>query len=171
MPHSTPRAPSPFEFVRAFIAAAERVMLQVFGELPQRGTPIFYLEDHLAAEPIAIALGVIGDHPGRVVYEMSPETARATAERMLDESCPELDELAMSALHELANMVSGNALVHLRPHWPHADITPPQLLDEYARRRGTGMRALGIPMSFSFGTIHMTVAVHRPARALGVQAR
>ncbi|MCH7745973.1 MAG: chemotaxis protein CheX [Chloroflexi bacterium] len=46
---------------------------------------------------------------GNVLYGFDIETAKAIAGTMMGEELDELDEIALSALGELANMISGNA--------------------------------------------------------------
>ena len=67
-----------------------------------------YETDRLTA-----VIGINGDLKGSVLYEMSEETALLVAGRMVGESITKLDEMAMSAIGERANMITGNAATEL----------------------------------------------------------
>ena len=82
-----------------------------------------YETDRLTA-----AIGINGDLKGNVLYEMSEETALLVAGRMMGESLTRLDEMAMSALGELAIMITRNAAIELSSYDFRCDITPPVII-------------------------------------------
>ena len=82
-----------------------------------------YETDRLTA-----AIGINGDLKGNVLYEMSEETALLVAGRMMGESLTRLDEMAMSAIGELAIMITGNAAIELSSYDYRCDITPPVII-------------------------------------------
>lgn len=75
-------------------------------------------------------LGLTGALEGRVIYDMELETAHNIAGVMNGESSLEMNDLGRSALQELSNMISGNAVTRLQNNGigEPLDITPPSLI-------------------------------------------
>ena len=77
---------------------------------------------------VTAVIGVTGNLRGTVLYEFSHETAKAIAAAMIGEPVPELDAMSMSALGELANMITGNAATLLAHAGYPCDISPPLII-------------------------------------------
>lgn len=75
-------------------------------------------------------LGLTGALAGRVIYDMERKTARSIAGAMNGEPSLEMNDLGRSALQELSNMISGNAVTRLQNNGidQDLDITPPSLI-------------------------------------------
>lgn len=73
-------------------------------------------------------IGINGDLKGNVLYEMSEETSLLVAAKMLGENISKLDEIALSAIGELANMITGNAATELSSYDYRCDLTPPVII-------------------------------------------
>ncbi len=100
------------EYLNPFLMASNSVLEMVLGSRPVQGT--------LAAQPTtgsshecSVVCGVTGQVQGQVIYGMSYETADNIASAMLGQKIEEFDALASSALGELGNMISGNAMQFL----------------------------------------------------------
>lgn len=79
---------------------------------------------------------------------------------MIGETIRTFDQLAASAIAELGNMITGNAMSHLSAAGYICDITPPTIL------RGTNIKlstlcipALVIPICTDQGEIELTVSL------------
>ena len=77
---------------------------------------------------LTTVIGINGDLKGNVLYEMSQETSLLVAARMLGENITKLDEIALSEIGELANMITGNAATELSSYDYRCDITPPVII-------------------------------------------
>lgn len=64
-------------------------------------------------ENMTAIIGVTGQLKGNVFYEFTKETALAVASAMCGEELGQMNELGLSALGELANMITGNAIIAL----------------------------------------------------------
>ena len=148
------------DYVRAFCQAAEQVLQEVLCETPVRGTPVFQIGPSIALQPINVGVGITGDLTGHVNFGMDPATAHGVAGTMMMEEVTELDEMAISALSELANMISGNARYFLNQNGTSSDITPPSVLMG-AAINGTwhGVRAMSVPLTLGAGVITLTVGI------------
>lgn len=148
------------DFVRAFGQAAEQVLQEVLGETPSRGVPSFQMGATIPLQEVNVQIGITGDLTGHVNFGMNLYTARAIAGIMMMEEVTELDDMAISALSELANMIAGNARTYLNQLAGSSDITPPSVLMG-ASISGTWahVRAMSIPLALGVGTIHLTVGI------------
>lgn len=78
---------------------------------------------------VLIILGVVGDIRGNVVYAMEMDVAKKIAETMMmGMAVEELDEMAQSALSELANMLTAHAATAFANIGTAIDISTPTLL-------------------------------------------
>lgn len=151
---------SRFDYVRAFGQATEDVTMQVLGETPSRGQPEFQVGSQISMQELNLIVGLTGEVRGQISYGLSRKTAKAIATLMLEEDVGEFDEMALSALSELANMISGGATVILANGGGRSDITPPSIImGTSVRGAWYGIRAMIIPMSFSFGTLFLVVGL------------
>ena len=115
------------EFVNAFLTPALDVWKKELGEdLTYHGA--HSMGGTFTTEDLTAIIGVTGALAGNVFYELSNEMALAVAGAMCGSPFEELDEVAMSAIGELANMITGNATTELAAVQYVCDITPPVLL-------------------------------------------
>lgn len=156
---------SSLDYVRAFSQAAENVLEQLLGEKPVRGTPTFQLGATLQLQQVNSIIGLTGGVTGQIAYGMDKATAHAIAGAMMMEEVTSLDEMAISALSELANMISGNATVILSQSGAVSDITPPSVvMGGSVMAAWYGIRAMIMPLKLSQGTLYVTVGL-RPKRS------
>ena len=64
-------------------------------------------------DAITAVIGVSGSLEGNVLYGFHEGTARSVVSKMLESEVTEFDEMALSALGEIANMITGNAATGL----------------------------------------------------------
>ncbi len=117
------------DIVNAFLAAAKNVIEQVTGKKVTRKGVSLRNETRPAFD-VVINFGVIGEVKGKVIYAMSNEAslklASAMAMGMPFDSLE--NEIARSAIAELGNMITGNAMTLLADVGKKADISPPSLI-------------------------------------------
>jgi chemotaxis protein CheX len=153
------------QFIEPFIRATFTVLSQVVDASPERGQLTLQDGNTFTSQELTTVLGVSGHIEGVALYGMSQITALKIASQMLGENVREIDEIASSALTELANMITGNATTHLETAGFQCDITPPSLI------RGSGIQvttlcpALLVPVSTQFGKIDINVALRELRKA------
>lgn len=148
------------DYVRAFGQAAEQVLQEVLSETPTRGTPAFQMGPTIPLQAVNVQVGITGDLTGHVNFGMDDATARGIAGIMMMEEVAALDEMAISALSELANMISGNARTYLNQLCSFSDITPPSvLMGESISGTWAHVRAMSVPLTLGAGTITLTVGI------------
>ncbi len=108
-----------------------------------------------------IITGVTGMIEGQAIYGMSLLTVDRVASLMLGQPIHTFDPLAASAVAELGNMITGNAMGLLSDAGFVCDITPPSIV------RGTNVQistlnipALVVPvMMEDIGEIELTISL------------
>ena len=83
---------------------------------------------NFTTEDLTAIIGVTGALKGNVFYEFSQTTALLVAGVMCGEPIEEMDEMSMSALGEMANIITGNATTLLAVAGYQCEITTPVLL-------------------------------------------
>ncbi|MCW3060606.1 MAG: chemotaxis protein CheX [Capsulimonas sp.] len=147
------------EYINPFVEASFSVMEMVLGNRPIKG--------NLAMQPATftsqqcnVVCGVTGQVQGQVIYGMSLQVADKIATTMLGQPIKVFDQLAASAIAELGNMISGNAMSKLSDAGFICDITPPTII------RGTNVKistlsipAIVIPITLEQGELSITVGL------------
>ena len=96
------------EVIKAFTSAARDVLAQELGE------PIELQDARLQGGPyrvgdITVVVGLAQDIEGAVLMCLSTATAQQYLSNVLGEQVEELDEIALSGIGELGNMIAGTA--------------------------------------------------------------
>ena len=112
------------EYINPFIQGAQNVLNMVCGESPKLGN-IFLKKAPPACEAVSIVIGIMGDIQGCVIYTVKTDAACNIASVMMNASLTQLDDMSVSALAELGNMISGNVATLFAGRGISVDITPP----------------------------------------------
>lgn len=79
--------------------------------------------DHLS-----IQVGIVGDCSGEIIYRFPKNASLEMVKIMSGMEIDEIDEFVTSAMSEIANIISGNAVTGLTNQKLSCDITTPQVL-------------------------------------------
>lgn len=107
---------------KAFIDATHNVfklMLNI-SEVSAQPAEVFNCEDE-----VDIAIGIVGDLNGEVVYRFPVETSLKMVNIMSGMQFEEVDAFVTSAISEIANIISGNVLTAISNESMKCDILPP----------------------------------------------
>lgn len=115
------------EFVNPFLEAAFEVFEKETNLRLDKG-PISALNSSQTSQEVSVLIGVTGQVHGQVIYGMSSKTAKKIAGVMIERPVPLLDELALSAISELGNMITGLATLKFGDSYSNLAITPPTLI-------------------------------------------
>ena len=108
-----------------FLVSAGSILEQ-FGVKGTKVASIVKKERMFVETDITVIIGITGDLKGNVSYSMSEETAKKiVSSMMMGMPITELDEIGISALGELSNMIMGTASTLLSENNYRIDITPP----------------------------------------------
>ena len=148
------------EYVNAFLAPAKMVWEKELGTgLEFAGA---HAVDHqYTTEDLTAILGVSGQLEGNVLYGFAGNTSLAVASAMIGEPVSELDDMCMSALGELANMITGNAATQLSAKGYVCDISPPLIIEPSGSRIST-LQGMQIMTSFKsqFGELYIRISLN-----------
>lgn len=79
------------------------------------------------SEQLRIAVGITGDIQGEIQYWFPKETAFEIVKIMSGMEISEIDDFVTSAIGEVANIISGNAMNNLYERNFTCDIMPPEV--------------------------------------------
>ncbi|MGC8832574.1 MAG: chemotaxis protein CheX [Armatimonadota bacterium] len=151
------------EFVEPFVRAGISVMESVSVGRPERGQ-LSMRHLKFTTQQVTIVAGVTGDVRGQVLYGMSLVTAEKIATAMLQEPVMTFDELATSAIAELGNMITGNAIMYLSEKGFNCVITPPSVIRGMNVEISTPVPALVVPLITQFGKVEINIALAEVAK-------
>ncbi|MCH8142140.1 MAG: chemotaxis protein CheX, partial [Proteobacteria bacterium] len=100
------------EYVNAFLAPAALVWTKELNH-DLKLVSAESVSHQFTTEDVTAIIGVSGSLQGNVLYGFNSGTALYVASQMMGEPVEELDEIGLSALGEIANMITGNAATYL----------------------------------------------------------
>ena len=147
------------EYINPFVEAAFKILEQALGDEPVREK--LYLKN--TSHPVfgvAVIVGLAGDVEGRVLFDMSEETALSIASSMNGETLTEMDELVKATIMELANMITASAITNLQELGYSFDLTPPAIFTgDNMQIANSGVEALIVPVGLKSGKLEINVAI------------
>ncbi|HEX2950029.1 MAG TPA: chemotaxis protein CheX [Armatimonadota bacterium] len=146
------------EFVNPFLQAGSDVLIQFVGGSAEYGQ-LAVRSAIFTSQELSIVVGVSGKIKGQVIYGMSTVTASKIAAAMMGTEVVTFDEMAMSAISELGNIISGNAMTLLSDAGFTCDITPPTIVRGLAVQIATHTPALVVPLITACGNLDINVAL------------
>jgi chemotaxis protein CheX len=153
------------EYVNPFVSSGHRILEMVLQEKPTRDK-LTALPSMFTSEQLNVTVGVTGAIQGSVIYGMSLVTADKIASSMIGQPIKTFDQLAASAIAELCNMISGNALILLSEAGLICDIAPPTLIRGSNTKISTmDIPAVVVPFVISQGEFKITVGLKERALA------
>lgn len=113
--------------INPFLASAVSVIKTVSQIKSSIGKPIIKALDFTSGS-VLIVLGVTGELKGHVIFELEEDNAKLLASKMMmGYEVAQLDDMALSAISELGNMIMGNAATTFSANQKIIDITPPTI--------------------------------------------
>lgn len=147
------------EYINPFVEASFNVLKEVLGEEVKRGE-LFLKSTSQSVLGVAAIVGLAGDVEGRVLFDMTRDTALAVASAMNGEELTEMDDLGKATITELANMITGQAVTKLHELGFKFDLTPPAIITGTNMEvSDSGVEALIVPVDLNEGKIEINVAV------------
>lgn len=114
------------EFINPFLMAATSIMRDMCQTELKVGKP-YVKTTEFDGDSVVIMIGVTGEMRGQVIIAFALDVACDIASKMIMMPITEMNELSMSAISELGNMILGNAATILSTKGVGIDITPPSL--------------------------------------------
>jgi len=147
------------EYINPFSEAAYNILSQVLSEDIKRGD-LYLKSTCMPVMGVAAIVGLAGDVEGRVIFDMTLDTALKIASAMNNEELSEFDELARATITELANLITAQAVTKLHDLGFKFDLTPPALFTgENMKISNNDIEALIVPMTAPQGRVEINVAI------------
>jgi chemotaxis protein CheX len=140
------------EYINPFVEAAFNVLKEVLQSDVKRGD-LYLKSTTMQIQGVAALVGLAGDVEGRVLFDMTRETALSVASGMNGEEMTVLDDMVKATITELANMITAQAVTKLHDLGFKFDLTPPALFtgDNMEITNNMEVEALIVPMEIGTG--------------------
>lgn len=112
-----------------------------------------------SGDRVSIMVGFTGDYSGETYYIFPRHTALEIVKSMSGMEINDIDEFVTSALGEISNIISGNAMTGLSELAIACDILPPQLVEGGESVEAGGERIIWTGIRTPLGDIDLVVKV------------
>lgn len=147
-----------------FSTAACDVFSMLLNLEADAGTPISEQTNRNYKDTVNIMIGITGDLSGEVYYCIPKRTTLEMVKLMCGMEFEEVDEMVTSAMGEVANIISGNALTGLSEQNISCDLTPPKILyGESLPVSGTDNQLLSTMVKSDIGNVEVNIILEHNA--------
>lgn len=147
------------EYINPFVESSSEIIQEVLATDVEKED--LYLKD--TTTPIlgvAVFIGLAGVVKGRVLIDMSYDTALNIFEAMAGEREATLSDYAKSAITELANMIIGRAITKLHNLGFTFHMSPPSIVTgDNMEISSPSIEAFIVPLRTSLGRVEVNVAL------------
>jgi len=151
------------EYINPFVESAVNILETVL-DVPIKRGELYLKAKSQPVLGVTAIVGLAGDVEGRVLIDMSTETAIAIASKMNMEEFPKLTELAKATITELANMIVAQAVTKLSDLGFKFELTPPTIFTgESMEISNFEVEALIVPIDTKLGEMEINVALRERA--------
>lgn len=116
------------EYVNPFLTPAQMVWQKEFN-CPLKIKNAEAVSHQYTTDDVTAIIGISGKLEGNVLYGFSEPLVKDIIKRMVGEDFEARDPMALSALGEIANVITGNAATQLAASGYQCDISPPVILE------------------------------------------
>lgn len=147
------------QYVNAFLSPALLVWeKELEAELKMTGAES--VTNQFTSSDLTVIIGISGQLEGNALYGFGMETARSVASKMIGREVKDLDEMALSAIGEIANMITGNAATLLSSLGMVCNISPPVIIEPMGSRFTTrGMPQILAKFASDLGPLHIRISL------------
>lgn len=148
------------EYINPFLSAATTILRDMVQVECKIGKP-FLRDMSFTEDSIVIMIGVTGEMRGQVMIAFERPIACDVAGRMMmNPGLTEMDEIAMSAICELGNMIMGNTATIFSTKGIGIDITPPTMCNGNVKFATQFTKNICIPLTYdSDKAIEFNIAI------------
>ena len=147
------------ELIQPFINSADAVLAEML-QTPPQVSDVTMDADVYRRQGIAASVTIRGDIEGRIIFDLSPETAVRLAGGLAGGDVEATEPLACEAVCELTNMVIGNAVTLLNDQGFHFKVYPPEVHTSNEGYSGSqDVEALVMCFDTPSGKVNMNIAM------------
>lgn len=146
------------ELVNAFIDPAKQIWEKELGtSLKLKSANSVSLNS--ITDDVTAVIAVKGQVKGAVLYGFSRKTARRIVATMLGQKVKDLDDVAESAISELANMITIHATAHLANSGYSCEFKPPIIVDTPGTPIKMGESQVKVAFASEIGELNVVIAL------------
>jgi chemotaxis protein CheX len=149
--------------VNRFFSATTQILSGYFGiEVSGAGQPRIVLPS-ADLDPITVLLSLTGDLEGQFVLGYDPAVALGIARSMLGRPAAALDNLGLSALGELSNLIAGRTATELAGMGYFCGIAPPLVLQggNGGTMQFSAPHLIALPIQSGAGQFHVYIGLKK----------
>ena len=149
------------EWINSFLAPAKLVWEKELGQ-PLELAGAQMVSNQYTTDDVTAIIGVSGQLQGNVLYGFSEETAKSIITVMLGEDSGQIrNEMGLSAIGEIANVITGNAATKLAELGYHCNISPPVVIEPVGTKFTTmGSSQMLVSFSSSLGSLTVRISLY-----------
>lgn len=133
------------KYSEPFVQSAIDIVAIICGQTLTQGEAYIHRHTEIG-NAVAVYLGIVGQLQGYVLIRFSEENAKTIAGTMIGMLIEAIDDMVISALSELGNMIMGGASTGLAVEGIITDITTPTLLQGTVQIKQAGMTPVSVPL-------------------------
>ncbi|MDK2817906.1 MAG: chemotaxis protein CheX [Spirochaetota bacterium] len=148
------------DYINPFVESAFEIMSEILNtSISRQQLQLKKLGDGMKG--FTVIIGVTGAVYGRIVFDMTEETALALAGKLNDEHFIEVNDLVRGTISEIGNMVTARAVTKLSKESKFFNFSPPTLIvgNHITIFESDNIEALIIPIDTSLGIIDINIAL------------
>jgi chemotaxis protein CheX len=150
------------EYINPFLVSISNVLREIVPEIQVQRGQLVKRNSPMVSYGCASLISIVGGVEGRVVFDMSKETAVNIAGAMNGELFNQFDFMVSSTVNEMANMICGGAVTILNNMGKNLDISAPMIFtgkDLELYDSNLLREAVVVPIHTNLGDIFVNVAI------------
>ena len=149
------------ELVNSFLAPARLVWEKELGQ-PLDFASAQVVSNQFTTDDVTVVIGVSGRLEGNVLYGFSEQTAHSIVSVLLGEEPGEAsNEMGLSAIGEIANIITGNAATRLAAMGYRCEISPPVIIEPVGTKFTTfGSSQILVNFTSPLGTLSVRISLY-----------
>ena len=145
------------EYINPFYKATKDIFKLMLNVDPQR-KDLQVVEDMIQSKETSVLIGITGDLQGGIMFSFSLDMALEMIKIMSGMDLNIIDSFASSALGEIGNIISGNALMELSKNNYVCNIIPPQIfVGEHRSLSLANQKALLLTLTTPIGDFDLSI--------------
>ncbi|NLA57712.1 MAG: chemotaxis protein CheX [Firmicutes bacterium] len=139
---------------------ATRDVFRIMMDVDVKRGELRLAKDLIPSREANVIIGATGDLSGSILYSFPKDMTLTMVKIMSGMELKELDGFVLSALGEVANIISGNAMTYLNSENYRCDISPPHVMVGTSQSLSMATDvALVIPMLSPIGEFEINVSL------------
>ncbi|MBI2267139.1 MAG: chemotaxis protein CheX [Armatimonadetes bacterium] len=142
-----------------FVSVANEVLKKEVKAEAKKGR-VSICRTPFAGNDINVLVGVTGNIEGVVIYGMSNQTALAMASIMMEEEFHKVDEMVLSGIAELGNVITGLVSKEIEQKGYTIDLSPPTLIvGKGTSISSPNIQRIVVPLTTEHGALEVNISL------------